>query len=103
MLHRLTPVLARIDARIDMLGLSERGSWRVETDGGAEIELGRGSDDEVIARTERFVATLTQMTSRYRRGLESADLRHRDGYALRLKGHHDHPPAAPPAARPASR
>lgn len=86
MLHRLAPVLARIDAGIDVLALSERGSWRVELDSGAEIELGRGSEDEVVARTERFAATLTQMTSRYKRALLSADLRHNDGYALRLKG-----------------
>ena len=98
MLHRLAPVLARIDARIDALGLSDRGSWRIETDGGAEIELGRGSDDEVVARTERFAATLTQMTSRYRRRLESADLRHNDGYALRLKGITTTAPAADAAA-----
>ena len=29
-----------------------------ELDTGAEVELGRGSDDEVVARTARFVATL---------------------------------------------
>ncbi len=86
MLHRLTPVWARLDARIDTLALSDRGSWRVELESGAGVELGRGSDDEVIARTERFAGTLTQVTSRYRRAVESADLRHRDGYALRLRG-----------------
>ena len=36
-------------ARIDTLKLSGRGSWRVELDTGAEVELGRGSDDEIIA------------------------------------------------------
>jgi cell division protein FtsQ len=29
---------------------------------------------------------LTQVLSRYRRPLEYADLRHNDGYAVRLKG-----------------
>src|SRR5260221_6723876 len=47
---RLQPVFAPMDAHIDTLGLSGRGSWRVELDIGAEIELGRGTDDEVIAR-----------------------------------------------------
>ena len=47
---------------------------------------GRGSGDEVLARTERFIATVTQVTSRYQRPLEYADLRHNDGYAVRLKG-----------------
>lgn len=86
MLARLAPVFQRVDANIESLSLSGRGSWRVGLDTGAEIELGRGTDDEVIARTERFVGTLTQVTQRYQRPLEYADLRHHDGYAVRLKG-----------------
>lgn len=86
MLNRLQPVFGRVDASIDGLTLSGRGSWRVELDTGAEVELGRGSDDEVLARTERFIGTLTQVTGRYQRPLEYADLRHHDGYAVRLKG-----------------
>ena len=86
MLNRLGPILERIDARIDALALSGRGSWRVELDSGADVQLGRGSDDEVLARTERFIGTLTQVTARYQRPLEYADLRHNDGYAVRLKG-----------------
>ncbi|HEX6708393.1 MAG TPA: cell division protein FtsQ/DivIB [Albitalea sp.] len=86
MLNRLKPGFERLDARIDALALSGRGSWRVELDTGAEIELGRGSDDEVLARTDRFIGTLTQVTSRFQRPLEYADLRHHDGYAVRLKG-----------------
>ena len=83
---RLVPVFAAMDARVDSLELSARGSWRAELDTGAEIQLGRGSDDEVVERAQRFVGTLPQVTARYQRPLESADLRHRDGYAVRLKG-----------------
>ena len=86
MLGRLQPVLAPMETRIDALELSGRGSWRVELDTGAQIELGRGSDDEVIERTQRFVGTVTQVTSRYQRPLQYADLRHNEGYAVRLKG-----------------
>lgn len=86
MLNRLRPLFARLDAHVDTLTLSGRGSWRVGLDTGAEVELGRGSDDEVLERTDRFLATLTQVTSRYQRPLEYADLRHHDGYAVRLKG-----------------
>jgi cell division protein FtsQ len=86
MLGRLKPLFQHMDAHIDSLSLSGRGSWRVELDSGADIELGRGTDDEVLARTERFLATLTQVTQRYQRPLEYADLRHNDGYAVRLKG-----------------
>jgi cell division protein FtsQ len=82
----LTPVFKRLDAGIDTLELSGRGSWRVALDTGAEIELGRGEDAEVLARTERFVRTVSQVTGRYQRPLERADLRHADGYAVRLKG-----------------
>ena len=103
MLRRLAPVCAQFDTVIETLALSARGSWRVELDTGAEIELGRGTDDEVIARTERFAGTLTQLTSRYRRPLEYADLRHNDGYALRLKGISTVSVAPPAAAKPGRR
>ena len=86
MLSRLGPLFAPLDAEIVALSLSGRGSWRAELDTGARIELGRGSDEEVLARTERFVGTVTQVSSRYQRPLEYADLRHHDGYAVRLKG-----------------
>ena len=86
MLRRLQPVWRRIDADCDVLALSGRGSWRAELANGATVELGRGSEDEIVARTERFVRTLHQVTGRYRAPLEYADLRHTDGYALRLQG-----------------
>jgi cell division protein FtsQ len=87
MLRRLGPVLARADLDIVQLHLSGRGSWRADVDTGASIELGRGSADEVQARTERFVRTLAAATAKWRAPLEHADLRHRDGYALRLRGY----------------
>ena len=87
MLGRLRPEFAAMDAHIDTLELSGRGSWRVELDTGAEVELGRGSDDEVIARTRSFVATLPEVRNRYQQHpLLSADLRHNAGYAVRLEG-----------------
>lgn len=86
--RRLAPVLARIEVQAQELRLSGRGSWRAELDNGATIELGRGSDNDVIARAERFVRTLGAASARFegQRGLVSADLRHPDGYALRLRG-----------------
>ena len=83
---RLQPVFAALDARVDKLSMSARGSWRVVLDGGAAVELGRGSEAEVLARTQSFVGTLPQLTERYQRPLAHADLRHADGYALRLQG-----------------
>lgn len=72
--------------RIERLELSSRGSWRAQFAGDAEIEIGRGSDAEIEARVARFVQTLPQITARYRTALLSADLRHQDGYAVRLRG-----------------
>uniref|UniRef100_UPI003EED61B4 cell division protein FtsQ/DivIB n=1 Tax=Ideonella sp. YS5 TaxID=3453714 RepID=UPI003EED61B4 len=93
MYRRLLPLLKPLDVAPTRVALSGRGSWQVELDNGAELELGRGTDDEVMARTARFVRTVTQVAARQRRGWDRADLRHADGYALRLKG-----PLAPAAA-----
>ena len=87
MVQRLQPEFAAMEARVDTLELSGRGSWRAELDTGAEVELGRGSEDEVITRTRSFVATLPEVRNRYaQHPLLYADLRHNDGYAVRLKG-----------------
>lgn len=86
----LVPVLAPMGARIETLRVSARGSWRVALDSGATIELGRGQwpDEaaEVRARAERFVRTVDQVARHYQRRLLHADLRHADGYAVRLEG-----------------
>ena len=83
------PLFEPLDLALDQLALSVHGSWNAQLDSGALIELGRGSTAEVVERTRRFVQTLTQVTSRHSRrvdALVSADLRHADGYALRLRG-----------------
>ena len=90
--RRLADTLAPIAARIGTLKLSSRGSWRAELDGGASLELGRGGENEVVARAARFVRTLALATQRFAdaggspRALIAADLRHPDGYAMRLRG-----------------
>lgn len=89
MLRRLQSVLAPLSDPVSTLRLSARGSWRAELDGGATVEMGRGSEDEVASRAERFVRTLDRVTARFPgapRALVAADLRHPDGYALRLAG-----------------
>jgi cell division protein FtsQ len=86
MFGRLGPAFAPLDAHVETLSLSGRGSWQATLDNGAVVEIGRGSDDDVLARTARFVSTVRQVTGRYQRPLEYADLRHTDGYAVRMKG-----------------
>jgi cell division protein FtsQ len=84
---RLAPVFARLQADLNKLELSERGSWRATLANRSVIELGRGEPSEVEERTRRFVATVGEVSARFgRRAVESADLRHQDGYALKLVG-----------------
>jgi cell division protein FtsQ len=85
----LKPLFDPLDLSVERVALTSRGSWQLELDSGAVVELGRGTPEEVTARTQRFVQTLTQVASRYGRhpeALVSADLRHGDGYAVRLRG-----------------
>jgi cell division protein FtsQ len=85
----LEPIFQARQLSIDSLALSSRGSWSVVLDSGAEIELGRGQGDEVVARTQTFLRTVTAVAGQYGRTLaavEGADLRHNEGYALRLRG-----------------
>jgi cell division protein FtsQ len=86
MYRRLQPMFAQLDAEVTTLRLSGRGSWKVELDDGAAIELGRGTPDEVTERTTRFIRTLPQVLHKFNAPLESADLRHAEGYAVKLKG-----------------
>jgi len=89
MYRMLLPLLEPIEAAPVKLELTDRGSWRAQLDTGTAIELGRGTPVEIAERTRRFVHTVTQATSKYGRApdaIETADLRHVNGYALRLRG-----------------
>jgi cell division protein FtsQ len=89
MYRSLQPMLEKLDLGIEEVVLTGRGGWELRLDTGAVVELGRGSSDEVLARSQRFTQTLTQVTSKYGRrpeALVTADLRHTDGYAVRLRG-----------------
>jgi len=89
MYRLLLPMFEAMDMGIEQLELTPRGSWRVVTDSGALLELGRGTEAEITAQLKVFFRTLSQVTARYGRtptALAGADLRHKDGYALRLRG-----------------
>ncbi len=89
MYQTLQPLFEDMDLTLDQIELTARGGWRARLDSGAALELGGGAAPEVLARTQRFLKTLTQVTARYGRrpeALETADLRHQDGYAIRLRG-----------------
>lgn len=85
----LQPVFQPLGLELEELELTGRGGWRARLDSDAVIELGGGTPQEVVLRTQRFTRTLTQVAAQYGRrvdALESADLRHAGGYALRMRG-----------------
>ncbi|MDD2926883.1 cell division protein FtsQ/DivIB [Rhodoferax sp.] len=89
MRQTLQPLFAPMDLVIDQLELTPRGGWRAQLDTGTVVELGSGDTPELTARIQRFLKTVTQVTARYQRRpeqLASVDLRHTDGYAIRLEG-----------------
>jgi cell division protein FtsQ len=89
MYRSLSPQFEAVKLPIKEMELSGRGSWRITLDTGSEIELGRGSVQEVSVKVKRFLSTLTHVLGRVERklsALESADLRHENGYAVRVRG-----------------
>jgi len=86
MQRALVPALQSLGSPIETLRLSGHGSWRATLANGVVIELGRGEPEAVAARAARFARTLPQVMAAYQRPLLTADLRHADGYAVRLKG-----------------
>ena len=86
MWRALSPAAESLGESIDRLDLSGRGSWRATLGSGAVIELGRGGESDVVERFGRFAHSITQVTAQYRSPLLSADLRHADGYAVKLRG-----------------
>ena len=85
----LEPAFKSMSLTVDSLALTDRGSWRAKLTHGAVIELGRGGVEDVMVRVKRITQTLAQVTNKLGRkvsAIESADLRHDNGYALRLRG-----------------
>jgi len=85
----IEPAFKALSLGVDSLVLSDRGSWRAKLAHGAVIELGRGSVDDVMVRVQRVSQTLVQVTQKLGRkasAIESADLRHDNGYAIRVRG-----------------
>lgn len=85
----LAPLLRELELGVEQVVLTGRGGWTLHLDSGATVELGRGTTEEVLARGQRFARTLTQVTAKYGRrpeALVTADLRHQDGYAVKLRG-----------------
>jgi cell division protein FtsQ len=89
MYRALKPLFDDKTLTIERLVMTGHGGWRVMLDTDAWVELGNGAASAVLARSQRFLKTVTQVTARYGRqpgALEAVDLRHENGYAIRLRG-----------------
>jgi cell division protein FtsQ len=89
MYKALSPRFEEMHLALKGLELSGRGSWHAQLDTGVEVELGRGNVAEVGAKVDRLIQTLATVLARFEKrvnALESADLRHDNGYAIRVKG-----------------
>lgn len=85
----LAPLAEPLAAPVSKVALLARGNWQVELGTGAVVELGQGAPADLAARFWQFAATAGQVAGRHQRSaqdIESADLRHAGGYALRLRG-----------------
>jgi cell division protein FtsQ len=75
--------------KLKILEVTARGSWMATLEGGARIELGRGSVASVVERANKFANSAEQMLIKLNKkiiDIEYIDLRHTDGYAMRLHG-----------------
>lgn len=73
--------LAPLGLHIRELSLSPRRAWRLKTDSGMEIALGR-EDGE--SRLQRFAAQYKEISERLGAAPAYVDLRYADGFAVRL-------------------
>lgn len=86
---KLNTILTPLKVKLVKIELSSRGSWTAMLDGGAQLELGRGSIDIIAERMRQFVGTLGIVASNFNKNvtaLQYADLRHANGYALKMNG-----------------
>lgn len=81
--------LTPLKSKLKILELNSRGSWVATLDGGAHIELGRGGVTDVIDRVSKFsIGAESILTKLNKRSIDIQyiDLRHSEGYAMRMHG-----------------
>lgn len=86
MWRRLAAIAKSNQLSAERLELSGRGSWRLGLAGGASIELGRGEPERLAERLQRLLPHAQAVARRFQTQIQSMDLRHSGGYALRLVG-----------------
>lgn len=84
--QRLASIASAQQLPAQRLELSGRGSWRLVLENGVVVELGRGDPEQLAQRFERFLPHAQAVARRFQTEIQSADLRHDNGYALKLVG-----------------
>ncbi len=100
---RLAAVARHHRQALARLEVSGRGSWRAQLEDGAWVELGRGEPDALQARFDRFLPHALAVARRFGTRVQTADLRHTGGYALKLVGVATKPNPDPKHPAPARR
>jgi cell division protein FtsQ len=75
--------------KLKILELNSRGSWVAILDDGAHIELGRGNATDVVDRIRKFSTGAEQVLIKLNKktnDIQYVDLRHSEGYAIRMQG-----------------
>jgi cell division protein FtsQ len=78
--RRYGEILAPLGLRIRELNFSTRRAWRLKTDSGMEIALGR---KDAEPRLRRFAAQFQKLTERLGAAPAYVDLRYADGFAVK--------------------
>jgi cell division protein FtsQ len=85
----LSVALEPLQNKLKTLELNARGSWIATLESGAQIELGRGNKVDVIERAKKFALGAEKILTRLNKkiiDIQYIDLRHSDGYAMRIHG-----------------
>lgn len=89
-LEDLEKWVAPLGAEVAELHLSERYAWSGKLSNGLRLELGRELSEAdkttMAARAERFVQAWPQVTAKWGKQIDYADLRYPNGFAIRATG-----------------
>jgi cell division protein FtsQ len=89
MYEDVSTALGPLNVKLKILELNARGSWVAILEGGAHFELGRGNVFDIINRINKFSVGAEQILKKLNKkimDIQYIDLRHSDGYALRIQG-----------------
>lgn len=89
MYNNLLVAFAPMQYELKVLELNARGSWIATLEGGVHIELGRGSTTDIVERAQIFAIGANQILTKLNKktnDIEYVDLRHTNGYAMRVRG-----------------